>query len=131
MKTIRTIGYVGVALALTLPALSIAESQQAASASTENSGNIVSKVSHALAAEQRYTSNPAFSYQWGQRTQSIEPQADWSVSTDASSGYRWAEDGALNSESKRVAEQSGRGWGRNSISEQAGRGWGRNSISEQ
>ena len=95
MKTIKMIGYAGIAsaaLALLVPTMSITESAQARTTSEESSASVVHRVSHTLAADTKYTVEQA--------RQSLGAQLD-------------------------VSEQAGNRWGRTNVSEQAGNRWGR------
>jgi hypothetical protein len=112
MKTIKMIGYAGIAsaaLALLVPTMSITESAQARN-TIEESSSVVHRVSHALAADTQYTAE-----------QTGNPWGRTNVSEQA--GNRW---GRTN-----VSEQAGNRWGRTNVSEQAGNRWGRTNVSEQ
>jgi hypothetical protein len=94
MKTIKMIGYAGLAsaaLALLVPTMSITESAQARNTSEESSASVVHRVSHTLAADTKYTAEQAGN-RWGRTN--VSEQA----------GNRW---GRTN-----VSEQAGNRWGR-------------------
>jgi len=108
MKTIKMIGYAGIAsaaLALLVPSMSITESAQARTASEESSASVVHRVSHSLATDTKYTAEQAGN-PWG-RTNVSEQAAN-----------RWGRNN--------VSEQAANRWGRNNVSEQAANRWGRN-----
>ena len=131
---IKTIGYVGaasVALALLAPSLSVADTVQA----TDHSGNLVHRVSHALAADARYTAPVSYSgNKWAEKAVSNDSKVIWADSDEPNSGYKWGKSNDsvnLNQTVDNTAEQAGNRWGRRDVSEQAGNRWGRRDVSEQ
>jgi hypothetical protein len=113
MKTIKMIGYAGIAsaaLALLVPSMTITESAQARTTSEAISASLVHRVSHTLAAKTQYTAEQAGN-PWGRSN--VSEQA----------GNRWGR--------SNVSEQAGNRWGRSNVSEQAGNRWGRSNVSEQ
>ena len=132
MKTIRSIGFAsiaGAALAILSP-LSIADANQ----DQANSGNTVHRVSHALAANQKYTGGTNSGYKWGQKSRAVESKATWSEASETRSGYKWGQSSAPSAAQPGVAgfaEQSANRWKRRSSTEQAANRWKRRSFAEQ
>jgi len=138
MKTIKMIGYAGIAsaaLALMVPSMNITESAQARTAVEESSAAVVHRVSHTLAADTKYTASFSSSgYKWGQKIEPVKSDVVWTGAENAQkSGYKWGKSSAaVNlSASSSYAEQAGNPWGRRDFSEQAGNPWGRRDFSEQ
>jgi hypothetical protein len=131
---IKTIGYVGaasVALALLAPSLSVADTVQA----TDHSGNLVHRVSHALAADARYTAPVSSSgNKWAEKPVSNDSKVIWADSDEPQSGYKWGQsNGSVNLDQavENVSEQAGNRWRRRDVSEQAGNRWRRRDVTEQ
>ncbi|MDE0930047.1 MAG: hypothetical protein OSA77_05120, partial [Halioglobus sp.] len=123
--SIKTMGYVGLAsmaLALLAPSLSAADTAQA----TDSSGNLVHRVSHALAADARYTAPVSSGNKWSEKALANDSNVIWAESDKAQSGYKW---GQLNSPVNldqavdNVSEQAGNRWRRRDVSEQTGNRW--------
>ncbi len=136
MKTIKMIGYAGIAsaaLALLVPTMSITESAQARTTSEESSASVVHRVSHTLAADTKYTASVSSGYKWGQKIEAVKSDVTWAGAEEPQSGYKWGKSSAnVNlSSSSSYAEQAGNPWGRRDFSEQAGNPWGRRDFSEQ
>ena len=131
---LKTIGYVGLAsmaLALLAPSVSAADTAQA----TDNSGNLVHRVSHALAADARYTAPVSSSgNKWSEKALSNDSKVIWAESDKAQSGYKWGKSNSsvnLDQAVDNVSEQAGNRWRRRDVSEQAGNRWRRRDVSEQ
>ena len=81
MKTIKMIGYAGIAsaaLALLVPTMSITESAQARTTNEESSASVVHRVSHTLAADTKYTASVSSSgYKWGQKIEPVKSDVVW------------------------------------------------------
>jgi hypothetical protein len=136
MKTLRRIRYAGIAsiaIALTSPSVTLAESQLGASTGADKSGNTVHRISHTLAAGQKYTVSTGGGYKWGQKAQSTDSKAIWADSVKNQGGNKWGASNASvdQSAAPSFAEQTGKRWGRRNFSEQAGKRWGRRNFSEQ
>ena len=136
MKVLNRIKYAGVAsiaIALTSPSVTFAESQLGASTGADKSGNTVHRISHTLAAGQKYTGNTGGGYKWGQKSQSTNSKATWADSAKTQGGNKWGASNASvdQSAARSFAEQTGKRWGRRDYSEQAGKRWGRRNFSEQ
>ena len=131
MKTLKKIGYVGLAsaalLALT-PSLTVAATPQEGPASSEGSNNLVHRVSHKLASAEQYTGSASSGYKWGKQAPAAESKAIWAGSREAKSGYKWGNSKAANNIAPIAAsnhsEQAGSRW-RRDFSEQAGSRWRR------
>ncbi len=133
MKTIKKMGVTGItsaALVLLAPSTSLAEGLQGQSA---ESGNLVHRVSHALANTQQYTGKVVSGNKWGSPSTSHQSRTMWADSPEPQSGYKWGQSksGIHQSANAGVAKQTGKRWGRGSFSEQSGKRWGRGSFSEQ
>ena len=130
MKTLRRIRYAGIAsiaIALTSPSVTLAESQLGASTGADKSGNTVHRISHTLAAGQKYTGSTGGGYKWGQKSPSTDSKAIWADSAKTQGGNKWGASNASvdQSAAPSFAEQTGKRWGRRNFSEQAGKRWGR------
>jgi hypothetical protein len=131
---IKTIGYAGfasMALALLAPSINAADTVQA----TDKSGSLVHRVSHALAAEARYTAPVSSSgNKWAVKPLSNDSKAIWAESGKAQTGYKWGESNGSVDRSQPISntsEQAGNRWGRRNVTEQAGNRWGRRNVTEQ
>ena len=136
MKVLNRIKYAGVAsiaIALTSPSVTFAESQLGASTGADKSGNTVHRISHTLAAGQKYTGNTGGGYKWGQKSQSTNSKATWADSAKTQGGNKWGASNASvdQSAARSFAEQTGNRWGRRNFVEQSGNRWGRRDFSEQ
>ncbi len=137
MKTIRMLGCAGIAsfaLALTANSPSFAEGQTDPAVAGEKSGSLVHRVSHTLAASERYSGNVPSGYKWGQQE---SRDAAWG-NTGTQGGYKWGDykETALGSSSEEPAtsdysEQTRNPWGRRDYAEQSRNPWGRRDFSEQ
>ena len=126
--SIKTIGYVGfasMALALLAPSVSAADT----ALETNNSGSLVHRVSHALAADVSYTAPVTSSgNKWATKPLSNESKVIWAESDKVQTGDKWGtSSGSLhhNQTMNNVSEQAGNRWGRRNVAEQAGNRWGR------
>ncbi len=130
MKTIKMIGYAGLAsaaLALLLPSMTITESAQARNTTEASSVSLVHRVSHTLAADTKYNVAVMPSgYKWGQKAQTVNSELVWTGSGDSQSGYKWGKPSPIRlSASSNFSEQAANPWGRRDFSEQAANPWGR------
>jgi len=140
MNTFKLIGYAGVAsiaLVVSTNAPTLAETRHDSGAVVEKSGNLVHRVSHTLAAAERYTGNVPSGYKWGEDTQRAQQsESSWQNADVPAGGYKWGNyrETALTEEqspTSKYAEQSRNPWGRKDFSEQARNPWGRKDFSEQ
>ena len=136
MKTLRNIKYAGiasVAIALASPAVTLAESQLGASTGADKSGNTIHRVSHSLAASQKYSVSTGAGYKWGKKAQATDSKAIWADSAPVHGGNKWGASNASvdQSAAPSFAEQSGKRWGRRDFAEQSGYRWGRRDFAEQ
>ncbi len=126
MKTIKMIGYAGIAsaaLVLLVPSMTITESAQARTTSENGSVSVVHRVSHTLAADTKYTAEQAGN-RWGHSNVSEQSANRWGRSNvSEQSANRWGR--------SNVSEQSANRWGRSNVSEQSANRWGRSNVSEQ
>ena len=137
MKTLKKIGYVGLAsaalLALT-PSLTVAATPQEGPASSEGSNNLVHRVSHTLASAEQYTGSASSGYKWGKQAPAAESKAIWAGSREAKSGYKWgnssvANESVISSANADYAKQTRSKW-RRDFTEQSRSKW-RRDFSEQ
>ena len=140
IKTIGCVGVASVALALLAPSLSAAETARSSAEAAVNSGNVVHRVSHALAADTTYTAPGSLSgNKWAVKSVVEDSEVIWAESNKPSTGFKWSEASeSVNVEQagsrwgrRNVAEQAGSRWGRRDFSEQAGSRWGRRNVAEQ
>jgi hypothetical protein len=145
MRTIKIIGYAGiasVAAVLSLSSFVVTETAQARVVPESNAGTLVHRVSYNLAADTQYKSD-SIGYKWGQKDHVTESDANWSGSTKPQGGYKWGKsversvDGSNYEEARNpwarssFSEQARNPWARSSFSEQARNPWARSSFSEQ
>ncbi|MDE0951914.1 MAG: hypothetical protein OSA45_11650, partial [Halioglobus sp.] len=133
MKTLKKIGFVGLAsaalLALT-PSLTVAATPED---SADTSSNAVHRISHKLASSEQYTGSTTSGYKWGKKAPAAESKTIWAGSKEAKSGYKWGNSNSTKTitpvAASNQATQAGSRW-RRDFSEQAGSRW-RRDFSEQ
>ena len=127
IKTIGCVGVASVTLALLAPSLSAADAVPSRSATALESGSVVHRVSHALAADSVYAAPVSTSgNKWAGKSVADDSEVIWAESNKARSGYN--RDEANNAV---TVEQAGSRWGRRNVTEQAGSRWGRRNVTEQ
>ena len=129
MTTMRKTGlaYIaGAALVALTPSVAVADNAQQVSG--EATGNLVHRVSHALATTQTYSAGEAKSgYKWGQDlAEPAEKASAWAENREAQSvqnGSKWG--------SSKSSQQTRNPWGRANAAEQSRNPWGRANTAEQ
>ena len=149
MKTIRSMGYAGIAsltLAFLSPSVSMADN--AYERSSGSNGITVHRVSHNLAAGQQYTATES-GYKWGRKAPATDSGATWTDSPATQSGFKWGSKNlgetangvtgrdltATESKSRwrrsDVAEQTKSRWRRSDVADQAKSRWRRSDVADQ
>ena len=132
MNRIKALSYAGVSsltLALISPAISHADTQQAAGAASHS---LVHRVSHSLADATAYTSSPNAGYKWGKERQPSNSEAQWAEDSQARGGYKWGKsEGRMESDTPTYAGTASYEWATMSFPEQAGYRWGLRSYADQ
>ncbi len=118
----------GLTLALLSPNLTLAGSEQTASA--EGSQNLVHRVSHSLADAKSYTRSGNAGYKWGKTTQPATATSEWADNTPAQAGYKWGK-ADTQPEVETYADNAGYQWGSMSFSEQSAYNWGLRYFADQ
>ena len=132
MKSMRKMGLATIAGALVTMASSIAIADSSQPNSGETAGNLVHRVSHALATTQQYSAGETGSgYKWGNSADTGASQA-WSDLAAPTSGNKWGQNTTRPENTSQPAySQTGNRWGRGNFAEQSGNRWGRGNFAEQ
>jgi hypothetical protein len=129
---IKALSYAGVSsltLALLSPAISHAETGQAAAT---GSHSLVHRVSHSLADATSYTGSPNAGYKWGKERQPSSAEVQWAEESQARGGYKWGQsEGQMDADAPTYAGTASYEWATMSFPEQAAYKWGLRSYADQ
>lgn len=91
IKTIGCVGVASVTLALLAPSLSAAETAQSSVEAAVNAGNVVHRVSHALAADATYAVPASSGNRWAVKSVVDNSEVIWAESNERQAGFKWGE----------------------------------------
>jgi hypothetical protein len=135
MTTIKSLRYAllsGIALSISVPSVSFAETEQNAASNMTGTHSLLQRVSHSLANPGEYTGETS-GYKWGRESTNTDTaSARWADTGNSRGSYKWGNSAPEpKSEAESYADRSSYQWGAMNFVDQSGYRWGMRSFADQ